>query len=425
LQQLWPIQNLGWDQPVPDDLRTAWVQLIHDLPNINQIQIPRNILTPSIKTIELHGFADASEKAYGTAIYLKSIDQQGSAQIHLLISKSRVAPLKTQSITGLELLAAQLLAQLTNKTLPTLDLTISKKCFWTDSSIVLAWLSQESNQWQTFVANRVAEIQTLTDFHDSNHISSTDNPADIISRGSFASHLRDNDLWCHGPTWLRATPQYWPIKQNLKASTEKIPEKRKVTNSHVTVKQELELINKISNFTKLKRIMAYVKRFTNNCRNVNKQTGPLSTTELNDANNSIMKLLQENSWSPELGLLRAGRAIKNSPLASLDPFIDNNGIMRVGGRIHNSQTNYEQKHPVLLPKNHHITEIIIQHFHKNNLDAGAQATNAVYLELVTDLTSEAFLKALRRFTSRRGFVKQLFSDNATNFKPSEKELKGS
>jgi hypothetical protein len=68
LQQLWPIQNLGWDQPVPDDLRTAWVQLIHDLPNINQIQIPRNILTPSIKTIELHGFADASEKAYGTAI---------------------------------------------------------------------------------------------------------------------------------------------------------------------------------------------------------------------------------------------------------------------------------------------------------------------------------------------------------------------
>jgi hypothetical protein len=229
LQQLWPIQNLGWDQPVPNDLRTAWVQLIHDLPNINQIQIPRNILTPSIKTIELHGFADASEKAYGTAIYLKSIDQQGSAQIHLLISKSRVAPLKTQSITGLELLAAQLLAQLTNKTLPTLDLTISKKCFWTDSSIVLAWLSQESNQWQTFVANRVAEIQTLTDFHDSNHISSTDNPADIISRGSFASHLRDNDLWCHGPTWLRATPQYWPIKQNLKASTEEILEKRMVT----------------------------------------------------------------------------------------------------------------------------------------------------------------------------------------------------
>jgi hypothetical protein len=83
-----------------------------------------------------------------------------------------------------------------------------------------------------------------------------------------------------------------------------------LVTSHVTVKQELELINKISNFTKLKRIMAYVKRFTNNCRNVNKQTGPLSTTELNDANNSIMKLLQENSWSPELRLLRAGRAIK-------------------------------------------------------------------------------------------------------------------
>jgi hypothetical protein len=71
--------------------------------------------------------------------------------------------------------------------------------------------------------------------------------------------------------------------------------------------QILTVLNKkISNFTKLKRIMAYVKRFTNNCRNVNKQTGPLSTTELNDANNSIMKLLQENSWSPELGLLRAG-----------------------------------------------------------------------------------------------------------------------
>jgi hypothetical protein len=69
------------------------------------------------------------------------------------------------------------------------------------------------------------------------------------------------------------------------------------------------------------------------------------------------------------------------------------------------------------------TEIIIHRFHTNNFHAGAQATNAVYLELVTHLTSEAFLNALRRFTSRRGFVKQLFSDNATNFKPSEKELK--
>jgi hypothetical protein len=374
LQQLWSIQNLGWDQQVPNDLRIAWVQLIHDLPNINQIQIPRNILRPNVKTIELHGFADASEKAYGAAIYLKSTNQQGDAQIHLLISKSRVAPLKSQSIPRLELLAAQLLAQLTNRTLKTLDLTISKKYFWTDSTIVLAWLSQESNLWQTFVANRVAEIQTLTDFNDWNHICSSDNPADIISRGSFASQLQDNDLWWHGPTWLRTTPQYWPTIKNSKISTEEIPEKRKITNVHVAVRQEPEVINKISNFTKLKRIMAYVKRFTRNCRNLNKQTGPLSTAELNDANNSIMKLVQQNTWSPELRSLTAGRAIKNSPLASLDPFIDDHGVMRVGGRLHNSRANYEQKHPILLPKIHHVTEIIIQHFHTNNLHAGAQAT---------------------------------------------------
>ncbi|GBN45080.1 hypothetical protein AVEN_41565-1 [Araneus ventricosus] len=146
-------------------------------------------------SVELHGFADASELAYGAVIYVKSINSYGGSEVKLIISKSRVAPLKFVTIPRLELCAAVLLSKLMRRVLRALKLEVSKAYFWTDSTIVLSWLEKECQDLKTFVANRISIIRTLTVAEQWNHVPSKQNPADLISRGMDPVKLQLCELW--------------------------------------------------------------------------------------------------------------------------------------------------------------------------------------------------------------------------------------
>ena len=111
-------------------------------------------------SVELHGFSDASEKAYAAAIYSRVVSREGEVLVSLLLSKTRVAPLKRVSIPRLEFCAVALLAELGAHLLSIKDFQGFPITCWTDSTIVLAWLERPSNAWKTFVANRVSLIQT-------------------------------------------------------------------------------------------------------------------------------------------------------------------------------------------------------------------------------------------------------------------------
>ncbi|KAK9739877.1 Pao retrotransposon peptidase [Popillia japonica] len=184
---------------------------------------------PSIRKlhqIEIHGFCDASETAYGACIYLKSTDLAGSAICNLLCCKSRVAPLKSISIPRLELCGAVriksrvaplksisiprlelcgavLFAPLVAKIVDSINIAFDTICYWTDSTIVLAWLKSLNKQWKTFVANRVSIINTLTETSAWRHVRSEENPADILSRGMFVSILHKSKIRWHGPAFLQ------------------------------------------------------------------------------------------------------------------------------------------------------------------------------------------------------------------------------
>lgn len=142
---------------------------------------------------QLHGFCDASLIAYGACIYLRSVDEAGLVNVQLLTAKSRVIPLKTISLP--RLCGAILLANLSSKISQAFTCTISEQYFWTDFEIVLAWIQGEPSNWQTFVGNRVAELQRLTNIQDWSHVRSEHNPADIISRGMSPDQLREATLW--------------------------------------------------------------------------------------------------------------------------------------------------------------------------------------------------------------------------------------
>ncbi|XP_046480969.1 uncharacterized protein [Neodiprion pinetum] len=499
MQELWRMK-LDWDESIPTWLHTKWTEFAGQLNLLNQLSFHRN-LHKNAKDIQVHGFCDASEKAYGACIHLRS--DNGNTQVSLFCAKSRVAPIKTvQTIPRLELCAAQLIVDLYENIKSTLLGLISKTIFWSDSSITLNWLNTSPHVLKTFVANRVASIQSRAKSVEWRHVRTKDNPADALSRGQLPTEFTKNSLWMHGPAWLTEDKTQWPsITLNV---AQEIPELRNAT-CLITAGGD-SMLERYSTFTELQRVTAYCLRFKN------RRTGPLIVEELRTATLRIIAWIQRICFASELHDLQRGRPINSkSCLTPLDPGIDEDGVIRVGGRLNHSSLSYNQKHPIILPKNHKITELIIRKEHISGLHAGTQATlynlrknywiidgrrqisnviqhcvtcaklnprpinykmgqlpnvrvsearpfihsgvdycgpffikekrvrnqnkvkayiavftclatKAVHIELVSDLTTDAFIAALRRFTARRGRCNSIYSDNGTNFVGAKNEI---
>ncbi|XP_058827822.1 uncharacterized protein LOC131687746 [Topomyia yanbarensis] len=199
MQLLWCLKDgngrtLDWDSPLPSRVDTEWRDFHSQLPLLNSLRIDRCVIKPKAVTIELHFFSDASERAYGACAYTRSVDSTGGVRIVLLSSKSKVAPSKCQSIPRLELCGALMAAQLSEKISKAIKMNV-QQFFWTDSTCVLQWLKAVPTTWTTFVANRVAKIQGITEAHIWQHVPGTQNPADLISRGLTPEQIQHNELW--------------------------------------------------------------------------------------------------------------------------------------------------------------------------------------------------------------------------------------
>ncbi|GBM30126.1 hypothetical protein AVEN_106806-1 [Araneus ventricosus] len=165
MQELWRLK-LDWNDSLPIQLESQWKQFVTFLSTINTLNIPQYILLDYALKIELHGFADASEKAYGAAIYVRCPSNSGEISTNLLCSKSRIAPLKSVTIPQLELWAAVLLAKLAQKTITSMKISFHSTVLWTDSTIVLAWIQKDPSVLKPFVRNRVSAIQNQKEFRN-------------------------------------------------------------------------------------------------------------------------------------------------------------------------------------------------------------------------------------------------------------------
>ncbi|XP_054744461.1 uncharacterized protein LOC129248873 [Anastrepha obliqua] len=191
LQEIW-LLKLNWDESVPQNLQTAWERFLKDIAHLSTLSVPRYSGSTNHNSLQIHGFCDSSIRAYGCAIYLRSKSTEGKPTVTLLTAKSRVAPIKKQSLPKLELCGALLLARLLAKIKPLFNANTTV-FLWTDSQIVLHWLELHSATLSTFVGNRVSEIQDLTaDDHHSYNLNPKTGPAINVANSIWKKFLEKN-----------------------------------------------------------------------------------------------------------------------------------------------------------------------------------------------------------------------------------------
>ena len=198
--------KVEWDQPLTGELLGKWNFLISSIQGAYQIAIPRYFLEGILQRVEaytLQGFCDASNKAYGVVVYLQIMTSTGNLT-RFIASKTRVAPLRKQTIPRLELLSALLLSRLMVSITKSLEsiLTLSEPTCYTDSKVALYWILGNSKEWKQFVQNRVTEIRKCISPSHWKHCAGKGNPADLPSRGLSLPDLSLSRLWSEGPEWL-------------------------------------------------------------------------------------------------------------------------------------------------------------------------------------------------------------------------------
>ena len=384
LQILW-LEKIGWDDLVPDAVLQEWSRWRRELPLLSAHHIPRCYYPKevAITSTQLHGFSDASEKAYSGVVYLRMEDSTGAVHTSLIASKTRVAPIKRLTIPRLELNGALILARLLSHCKDVLDLPLNAVHAWTDSTVVLAWIQGDPRRFKVYVGNRVAQILDLTPADCWKHVRSGENPADCASRGIFPSELLEHDLWWKGPQWLLLPPSEWPKNNSATDDTQEGNDELSVITCNLaTVEEPLIPTDKFSSFTRYKQVTGWIIRFIHNCKaRVQASTptdGCLTAQELDRAANYWYSVIRKAHFNHEMSILKANsaRVPSSSKILSLNPIIDDNGILRVGGRQQKAKFSYNSRHPVIVDARHPLTKLLIKSEHLRLLHGGSLLVSA-------------------------------------------------
>ena len=159
--------------------------------------------------IQLHGFSDASERAYAAVVYMRVEYKSGEIQTRFIASKSKVAPIKNKVYQ--ELLGACLLSKLVYNVQETIEDELKvqlQTCYWVDSMSLLCWI-RNAKPWTQYIRLRVSEILRVSSRQQWSYCPGTHNPADLPSRGIF-TNLSDNQLWWEGSQLLKLHANQWP-----------------------------------------------------------------------------------------------------------------------------------------------------------------------------------------------------------------------
>ncbi|XP_011858752.1 PREDICTED: uncharacterized protein LOC105556279 [Vollenhovia emeryi] len=492
LQDLWTT-GLDWDQRLPPPLEERWRRFAAALPDLEGLRIPRWTGVSDLSSVQLHGFSDASERAYSATVFVRGPGPADHLAACLLMAKTKVAPVKPLSVPRLELRGALLTARLLSLAAKGLNIPAT------------AYMVGRMPEWYSIGCRDIHHAGSPGCWR---HVSTAENPADAATRGFTPTELANLRLWWKGPPWLELPSECWPCD----ARGEEGGEERQALPTVVQpTGGRNELLDRFSSPTKLIRVSAFCLRLLRR-PNTSRSNG-LSTAELNDSLLRWLRIAQAQDYAGEIERLSTGASLpKRSPLAALRPILGPDGLLRVGGRLERASLSYDERHPVILARNNALLLLLVRDAHQRTLHGGSQlthsvlrpkywvvharsliraelhrcvpcsrfrgqtatqqmgqlpadrvlptrpfnttgvdyagpillrtskgrghkaykgyiclfvcmATRAIHLEAVSNLTTDSFLAAFKRFVARRGRCSRLVSDNGTNFHGADKELR--
>ena len=377
--------KLKWDDSIPDEFQCPWQKWLYELPRLADFSLDRYMKSRDLEgcmVCELHHFADASQKAYGTVSYLRTINSQGSTHSSFIMAKSHLAPLKSQTIPRLELAAAALSVKSDKMLRAELEIPIESSTFWTDSTTVIRYIENESRKFHTYVANRVTYIRNGSSSEQWNYIDTKSNPADACTRGMPIDVFLSNENWKTGPELLQKTIVKPTRPSNIDFDLTGDPEVKADTVSLATHAREdpLEAIfRRFSLFLRLKKFIALCvklqRKFIERKRNLDvkaKESSLISLDELRYAEHEILRHVQNQFFLKEItDLTNNAKVKKSSHILKMDPVLSD-GLLRVGGRLRKSSIPHDSKHQIIVPKETSIAKLIVQEAHQTSGHSGRE-----------------------------------------------------
>ncbi|KRX55053.1 hypothetical protein T09_9316 [Trichinella sp. T9] len=334
-QALW-LTGIEWDDPLPAEINGKWISWKDELERLSAIQVQRALVPvprDQVGRSELQVFGDAAEAAYGAVAYLLTQARDRVLQVRFVLAKARVAPIKRLSLPRLELMAFLLAARLK------------------------AYITKEMG------------------FSTDKYVPTADNPADRLSRGCTLERLLKDHLWWNGPDCLRQPESEWP-RLSVVVSPEEArgtdPERRTAVALTTTLPaQGLQMVidpTRYSRMDKLLRVTAYCWRWVDQARRPRGErrgNSSLTLLELQEAEKKWVREVQAGAFLIHRIGSGSTEWLKIRQIASLSPFMDMEGLLRVGGRLTNAALPWCHKHPLLLPPDGTIVALIVRRAHES------------------------------------------------------------
>ncbi|XP_076394270.1 uncharacterized protein LOC143265515, partial [Megachile rotundata] len=514
MQEIWR-SGINWDDPLREEDFVRWRKWVSMIDRVKECRMPRcyGVTESRESEAQLHVFCDASLTAYAAVAYLRfeNENESESAHVSLIMAKSRVAPLKPLTIPRLELQAALMGTRLATFVEKELDIKISRRVFWSDSTTVISWIRSEPRTRQVFVANRLGEIGENTRTTEWRWVPTGQNPADDATRFENSSEFI-SPRWFEGPEFLRRPESEWPIEKTLtakeKATIDDLEQRKACVYVAATVKAEFSLPIRLMGWRGLLVIARRVHAIVGRWKGKNTVKEPLEIVQIGEQ--YWYRVIQEEYFGAEIVALRHGRNInKGSKIAGLNPYVDEQGILRANGRVTATGLEGFDNRPIILEGRHPATKLLIAEYHRKFYHASSDAvvnelrqkyhiiglrrvlrslisrcivcrirrgrpqnplmsalpvgrvafrqrpfthcgvdyfgplmvkigrrrekrwgvlftcltTRAIHLEIAHSLSASSAIMASQRLAARRGTPQVVYSDNGTNFRGADKELK--
>ena len=435
-QSLWE-RGQEWDGAAPPHVVEEHAKWRQQLPCLSTKKLPRCYAGhPQPTHQELHGFSDASKRASGAVVYLRSTYASHPPTVALVTAKTKVAKLTTPKVKKkakksqpqpqpadsadeedtperdpppvnnaprTELEAAVLLTKLLTHVAAVLGISLSNITAWTDNSAVFSWLDGRKRDQDVFTSNRVAFILSHTKPSTWKHVPGTENPADCASRGMEPGKLLHHNLWWQGPQFLYTEPVSIPRQPTRKPSEIQQPDVQTVyvTLPQVNVRRPKHftslLLVRSNNYQTLVCMTAWWFRFfyrlKNGRPNPDNRSHDLQPEEREAAEHWLLKQSQKRSFPQAYHTLsHTGKVAPTSRLRDLTPRMTPEGLIRVGGRMAHSELSLSQQHPIILDAKDVLVEKMFQFIHIKEKHCGPSL-------LLSKTSDEFYIIGARRLST--------------------------